>query len=264
MLDGIPVVDSYKYLGVWIDNKLSPKKHIDYLFGVKGNEEGLTAQRGKINFLVGTLGKCLQNVSFDYRANLWITFIRPLFLPLATLATILNNTEKEIIQTKLRISLRKFLGLPKNFSNDILCQIFPIDFCEWMEIESENNKMKWEARRMRTELECPRKYKVIIQRYIPSEFSKLLRCFTATCRVCKTPFYPAHLEEHGMRGVRIEEIFDGLDSIRQKLEGVQDLDNPKRKGRIADRDGLMEAYRIYIEDLQEGMDKILVEFAEKF
>ena len=46
------MVSSYKYLGVWVDQKLSSQKHLDFLFGVKKKEEdGRLGKKGKINFL---------------------------------------------------------------------------------------------------------------------------------------------------------------------------------------------------------------------
>ncbi len=102
LIKGVPVIGSYKYLGVWIDQKLSPRKHLNFLFGVKkaSSDDG-QGKRGKVNYLVNSLGPCFKNISFDYRVNLWITFIRPLFLPLATLGTIMNGSDKTVC-TKLR------------------------------------------------------------------------------------------------------------------------------------------------------------------
>jgi hypothetical protein len=130
--EGIPIVDSYKYLGVWINQKLSPDKHIEYLFGTKRNDkEGIQSKKGKISFLTICLSSCLNNISFDYRISLWTTFIRPLFLPLAALAPTLNQTDRNKIETKLRTSIKKFLKLPQNFKSEILHQIFPIDLNGW-------------------------------------------------------------------------------------------------------------------------------------
>ncbi len=263
-VDGIPVVDSYKYLGVWLDQRLSPQRHIDYLFGVKKKEKGKKGCKGKISFLVGALGQCFRNISFDYKANLWITFIRPLFLPLATLATIMTKSEKELVETKLRVSLRKFLGLPKHFRSDILLQVFPIDFCIWMEVENENNQLKWEARRLRTELEVSKHYKIDMNRHLPGAFGALLKSFTSICKVCRVPFYPEHLEEHGLKGVRIEEIYAELDRIKQNLEGPAELENTDEKKKKVRRAELMEAYKSYIETIQKDVNHVLIEYAEVF
>ncbi len=263
-MDGVPVVDAYKYLGVWLDQKLTPQKHLRYLFGEKSDEErGTKGTMGKINFLISTLGRCFPNISFDYRANLWVTFIRPLFLPLATLATIMTKSEKEMVQIKLRVSLRKFLGLPKNFRKDVLFQVFPIDFCEWMEVESEKNRLKWEARQLRAELETVKKYEIPIKRCLPAAFGKLLRSFTAMCKTCKKAFYPEHLEEHGLVGIRIEEMFGRMDFMKQSLEESANLSSIKQKGKVR-RATLLTEYTKYIESIQEKVDRILMNYAENF
>jgi len=136
---GIPVVDRYKYLGVWLDQKLSPRAHLAYLFGSK--DDGKT-RKGKVNFLASTLSPCYRNISFDYGLNLWITFVRPLFLPLTALGLITTSSEREMIQAKMRVSLKKFLKLPKTFRTEVLSQVYPIDFAKWIKIERDNSKTK--------------------------------------------------------------------------------------------------------------------------
>jgi len=209
--EGVPVVDRYKYLGVWLDQFLSPLAHLDYLFGSQKNQEG--ASRGRINNITRFLSPCIKNVSFDYRANLWITFIRPLFLPLAAMSAILTESHQERIQARLRGSLRKFIGLPKNFSIEILAQVFPLDFKEWMRTEYQNCRTKWASRMKREQVPdgLILKYKVQYMRSMPVEFSQYLKCFTAWCEQCDKPFYPKHLEEHGLQRVDIKDLYEDLE-----------------------------------------------------
>src|SRR5690242_18052597 len=42
----IPVVDKYKYLGVWIDQKLSLQTYLEYLFEVKKKEGETKGKKG--------------------------------------------------------------------------------------------------------------------------------------------------------------------------------------------------------------------------
>ena len=193
-------MDSYKYLGVWVDQKLSPQKHLDYLFGSKKKKgENEPGKKGKVGFLVNCLSPCFKDISFEYRVNLWVTFIRPLFLPLAAMGSILTATERSNIQTKMRISLRKFLKLPRNFKTEILSQVFPIDFSEWIRVENVNSCLKWQFRKERrvVEKEVLTRYSIPYRKYLPLEFACLLKKFIAWCKECQRPFYPEHLEEHG-------------------------------------------------------------------
>jgi len=184
---GIPIVDKYKYLGVWIDQRLSPHSHSEYLFGSRDTQgDANKKMKGKISFLTSSLSPCFRNVSFDYGANLWITFVKPLFLPLAALGTALTPSEKNLIQTKLRVSLKKFLKLPKSFKTEILDQVYPIDFLEWLQIENHNCRVKWDARALRQGdyNGMLKKYRVPRRKYLPREFRSLLSKFTAWCKVC--------------------------------------------------------------------------------
>jgi len=71
-VEGIPVLQSYKYLGLYLDNKLTSKVQIKYI------EE-------KVRFISYKLRPLIDNISAGYRKNLWSTFIRPLFELLAIL-----------------------------------------------------------------------------------------------------------------------------------------------------------------------------------
>ena len=148
--------------------------------------------KGKISFLCSSPAPCFKDISFEYRINLWVTFVRPLFLPLAAMGPILSKTDLSNIQVKMRTSLRKFLRLPRNFKSEILLQVFPIDFEEWMRIERMNNSLKWECRlqRKKVERENLHKYSMPYKKYLPLEFAYLLKRFTAWCKICQRPFYP--------------------------------------------------------------------------
>lgn len=184
-------MDVYRYLGIFLDQKLSPRRHIEYLFGARSDiEKGRTNGKGKTVFLSRSLGPCLRDISFDYKLNLWVIFVKPLFLPLATLSPILTNTDRELVETKLRLSLKRFLQLPKNFRSDILEKIFPIDFLRWMDTEWNNNRERWKCREEGAivDKENLEKYRVLCQKWLPREFGQLLRKFTVYCKVCKKTF----------------------------------------------------------------------------
>ena len=97
-IDGIPVVNSYRYLGLIIDNKLTGDSHIAYL-------------NSKISFLNIRLAPLLSKVTVDYRINLWKALVRPLFNPL--LALMADNNKTRILHTEriLKGSLKNLLAL---------------------------------------------------------------------------------------------------------------------------------------------------------
>ena len=251
-----------KYLGVWIDQKLSPQKHLNFLFGCKKRaEEGEPGKKGKISFLIDSLSPCFKDISFEYRINLWITFIRPLFLPLAAMGSILTTTERADIQAKLRIALRKFLRLPKNFKTEILGQVFPIDFTEWMKIERENSGLKWEYRRQRKLVDKERltRFSIPYRKYLPAGFGCLLKKFTAWCKECQKPFYPEHLEEHGIERIRIEHLFEDLKRIEEETTYVTPQGRKK-----SNRFTIVKAFEAFLGDTLSKVDNILRDYAEDF
>ncbi len=263
VFEGVPVVDSYKYLGLWLTQKLTAEKHLDYLFGKKGAPEGRAV--GKINYLVSSLRPCLSNVSLDYRLNLWVVLVKPLFLPLAAMAWSMSRNDRETVQTKLRVSLKKFIGLPKNFRTDVLTKLFPLDYEEWINIEYENNTAKW-LRRLRYQpntQEGQKKYLTGYYRCLPKEFGMLLKRFTVVCRECQKPFYPEHLADHGVHGLDLEELFKRMDGIKADMlrSSGQDGGMGNRKIRLP-RKQLLDKYTSFVMDLIGEIDVVLREFAD--
>jgi len=63
---GIPVVSKYKYLGLWLNRKLTLDDQLAHI-------------RRKANFIALKLSPLLHKVSLDYRKNLWEIFVKPLF-----------------------------------------------------------------------------------------------------------------------------------------------------------------------------------------
>ena len=265
-IEGIPIVEKYKYLGIWLDQFLSPLTHIEFLFGSQKKQD--CKIKGKINNLTRCLSPCLKNISFDYRVNLWITFIRPLFLPLAAMAVIINETLKDRIQALLRASLRKFIGLPKNFSVDILAQAFPLDFKEWIRIESQNCRSKWTNRlkRERVPDDSLVKFQIHYRKSMPIEFAAFLKSFTAWCELCHKPFYPKHLEEHGLTRVRVEEVYEDIDNLLESVESVKgrgQTPKDRRKKVKIGRKERMELIAIHIQGKLKEIDAILKVHAKR-
>ena len=63
---GIPVLDKYKYLGLWLNNKITAADQIAHI-------------KKKSLFISNKLFPLLRTSSLELRKNLWQTFIRPLF-----------------------------------------------------------------------------------------------------------------------------------------------------------------------------------------
>jgi hypothetical protein len=125
-----------------------------------------------------------------------------------------------------------------------------------MVIERENSRLKWNSRvnRMQIFRGALSSYQIPNKKYLPQEFSILLRKFTAWCSKCNNPFYPDHLEFHGVKGIRIDEMFKDLDEIKKSLD-------PRSKNK---REEIMNCYSFYFKEIISKVDKVLKEFAEDF
>ena len=55
-----------------------------------------------------------RNLSFENQYLLWTTYIKPYFQYLLPIISFLNKTTIEKFHQKMRVSLKNFLGLPKN------------------------------------------------------------------------------------------------------------------------------------------------------
>ena len=174
------------------------------------------------------------------------------------------RTKKEEDDGERMISFKKiisakFLRLPRSFKVEVLNQIFPLDFENWMRVESFNSLAKWEARTKRCEVNREELEKFIVPRIrnLPIEFNSLIKKFVAWCGACCKPFYPEHLEEHGVERIRIEDIFEDLEKI------VQDLREKSVNGRVR-RGEIMDKFSAYLRSLLDKVEKVLGVYSLSF
>ena len=96
-----PIVDKYKYLGTWLDQKLKLDPQMQFI-------------DKKTNFMKHKLNPCLYNATLDARKNLWQVFVVPLFeftLPLYYYEESVSKKHK--LDQILRGSFKSFTGLGK-------------------------------------------------------------------------------------------------------------------------------------------------------
>ena len=96
-----------------------------------------------------------------------------------------------------------------------------------------NSEYKWNLRPKRKQvfkinLE---KYSVNLKRHLTIEFGHLLKKFTAWCNKCHLPFYPEHLETHGVQRIRIKQIFEDLDNLLNCSQTKESEIETKEKNR---------------------------------
>ena len=99
--EGIPIVNSNKYLGLWLNQKLTMQPQLDHILK-------------KTNFITIKLWPVLKKISLDYRKNLWTILVRPLFEQLTMLYYSERSiTNKNKVLLLLRKTFRKFTHLDR-------------------------------------------------------------------------------------------------------------------------------------------------------
>ena len=97
--NNIPIVDTYKYLGVIFEQKLTHKSHLKWL-------------KSRFTFLSIKLSPILRQISLKYSYNLWQILIKLLLDPLSILGALETaKCHKDNIERLFRYSLKLFLKL---------------------------------------------------------------------------------------------------------------------------------------------------------
>ena len=185
-VSGIPVVEKYKYLGVWIDGKLSMEPQIQHI-------------KDKTNFLVHKLWPLLKTVSLDYRINLWKVLVRPMFEMLAGHYFMDNPSNKEKVMNCLKKTFKNFTLLCKNVDDRTVSELMDFQFEKRAAEVWELARIKWEARKAHFPLDYSdvtdgrEKLESSDRVFYPRELQKLLNLTTALCPVCCTPCSSSHM-----------------------------------------------------------------------
>jgi len=194
-LEEIPIVAEYKYLGLWLNKKLTM-------------EPQLTHIKKKSKFIRARLAPIMKNISLDYRMNLWTIFIRPLFDQLASLYNAeRTNTNPEKARTLLRTTFKDFTLLPRNTDGKIIKKLMRYNIDLRTAYMVEKNTLKWEARKNRT---TPNYDEMTTKRPengdrnpMPKELQEYISLQTALCPKCKlmgkkVAIRDTHLAEHNI------------------------------------------------------------------
>ena len=230
--EGIPIVSEYKYLGLWLDKKLTMKPQLTHI-------------RRKSKFIRGKLAPILRNVSLDYRMNLWTVFIRPLFDQIASLYYAeRNHTNPEKARTLLRTTFKDFTLLPRNTDGKIINKLMRYNIDLRAAYLVEKNALKWEARKNRS---TPNYDEMKTKRSengdrnpMPKELQEYISLQTALCPKCmlhgkKVAARDTHLAEHN---ISIPASLDLLEEVSKLII--------KRNGQVCRKKTLI-ARRNYIQ-----------------
>jgi len=173
-INGIPIVSKYKYLGTYLDSKLTMKTQLNFI-------------RKKSNHLFVKLYPYLTSATAQGRKDMWRTMVSPLFtgiLALLHFGKSLSHHKKMI--ALWRETFRKFMLIPKNTNSELVDDMIGIDLYELRDYNAENAALKWQTRRHKTELKLAKKpkYKDYLKG-VPNDWCTILKQQFSLCRLCK-------------------------------------------------------------------------------
>jgi len=114
-VSGIPVEMRYKYLGLWLNQKLNLDDQMEHI-------------RKKADFIRVKLNPVLAGCSLDYRKNLWETFVRPLFeftLPLHVKES--AETRKDELRRLVKYTFKRFTKISRTAPDSIVNRLCGYD-----------------------------------------------------------------------------------------------------------------------------------------
>ena len=206
-INGIPVVKSYKYLGIHINSKINLEHHIAQL-------------QPKVNYLTQRL-KWIphKEASLHLRANLWTTFIRPLInmsLPFEILG---NKTQKDKMEQWSRRTFKKLCGITKTVGNLIIDQLIGFNQIDKAEQIIKRGEIKWIHRKkyennysnQSIDQENTKK----LTKWIPNSFIKMINIIgKKICPKCKNRLTPLHLKENHKIDIGFWSPLSDLNNLR--------------------------------------------------
>ena len=129
-----PIVEHYKYLGTWLDQKFTvntPLRHINQ----------------KTAFILKRLKPILYHASLDFRRNLWQTFILPLYefmLPIYHYEQ--AKTAREKVELSLRMWFKRFTSLGRTVSSKLINELVGYSLQERGQLLAYLSEQKWLCR----------------------------------------------------------------------------------------------------------------------
>ena len=133
---GFPIVEKYKYLGTWLNQKPTIEDQIKHIIT-------------KTYFARSRLTPSLYNASMDFWKNLWQVFVLPLYeyaLPIYTAEN--ARTRKELVNKQLRASFRSYIGLKKTVKLDLLHKLMGYNLDERGSQLQYISEQKWAHRQL--------------------------------------------------------------------------------------------------------------------
>ena len=217
LLEDIPIVTEYKYLGLIIDQKLTSTKQLAFI------EE-------KTNHQCAALWPLLKAFSLTERMKLWTILCRPLFeMLIFPYYAERSTTNIDKVHTKIRRTFKKFCLLKKNVDNETVEKLMNYNFQERAGKVVGITDIKWNARMNHKApnidaypKEDPR---LNDKTWYPRETVELINLKKGLCKECQLPCNSDHLIEHGIQVPTNKEILQLMEDGTNDLKNTEKSDN---------------------------------------
>ena len=248
-----PIVNQYKYLGTWFNQKLTLDTQIQHILE-------------KTYFIRSRLSPTLYTASLDFRKNLWQIFVIPMYefmLPLCYHEE--SSTKKELVQRMLRKSFKSYTSIKKTVRTDLIHDLMGYDISERSKHLHYISEQKWKYRELGKAYKQSEDKNLTLSKeaqsknmckYLPKSAIRYINMQTCLCPSCKVKGVIARCtKEHLQNNHQID-----IDTIYTLVEQVQNLKNDlttttkkgEAKGKIERRSLLEHAEKIF----QPNIEKI--------
>jgi len=248
--EGFPVLQKYKYLGLWLDEKLQMKNQIQHI-------------KQKTNYISHKLYPMIYHCSLETRINLWDLMCRPLIeQTFALFEAEQSRSNQEALLRIVRTTFRRMTLLSNKVENTTIEKFLNYDFIENCRKAVAIAREKW---RIRTGKNQSDKSKEEIQvkpkkrNMMPKELVRYTNLLTAKCNQCPGKIIRVqHLKQsHDLDVPDAVELWEELAKIEQVQHKYDErkgkwITKVLRKETIEKR---AEVVRNYIEKIHNMLNK---------
>jgi len=227
----IPIVAKYKYLGTYLDSKLTMNTQLTHI-------------RQKSDFLFFQLYPYLSNATADARKDMWKTMVAPLFNAILILTYYERSKTPNWNMLRLLIgTFKKFMMIPKNTSTSLVAEMMDLNFEELVQVNAVNSEEKWEARKERRTPELVhREERHNYLKGIPNSWCTILKQQCKVCPLCKKFIRNEfHMQAyHNIEIFNYKKVWDTIKEIRVKMK-----EQKQKKERTSTKDVQRTIYLEY-------------------
>ncbi|HRP36352.1 MAG TPA: reverse transcriptase domain-containing protein [Candidatus Dojkabacteria bacterium] len=255
-LNGVPIVEKYKYLGSYLSAKLTMDEQIQFI-------------KRKFGWLFTKLYPYLAVASADARRDMWWTMMAPMFNAVLVIMTEEESDSRRMeIQKLWMYTFKKFMLIPKTTYNTIVLAMIGKDLLTMGDVNHINAGKKWEMRKAenKDDFKFLKLEGLNLLKGISNDWCTILRLQCRLCPRCGTKprgyiMSSRHMEEvHGIEVVSCMEIWKEIEKFH--LYQIDKLKNKKKKkfGERLKRKVFQEKWGEFLKEIRVDMEGKFNEF----